>query len=178
MAVLMLPWTPCSTRYFSAPAMASAGSYTLATPSPLASVATPATASDAGWTGAPPQVLPAAPPLPICIRPAAPNPFDPLCPPGAPPGGRRDRGPPQGVPPRPADPDLHRARRAERVRSAVHAGQVGPAVVALHLAAPGEHGPWDAVLGAELVPGGEVVGRDGVARCTTDRRLHGRSREV
>src|SRR5215472_13444709 len=51
--------------------MASAGSYTLAVPSPLASVATPFTRSDAGCTGAPPQVLPAAPPMPICIGPAA-----------------------------------------------------------------------------------------------------------
>src|ERR1017187_3344692 len=82
MAVLMLPWTPCSTRYFAAPAMASAGSYTLATPSPLASVATPATASDAGWTGAPPQVSPPAPRMRIGMGPAAPNAFDPLCTPG------------------------------------------------------------------------------------------------
>ena len=36
----------------------------------------------AGWTGAPPQVLPAAPPIPICIGPAAPNAFDPLRTPG------------------------------------------------------------------------------------------------
>ena len=51
-------------------------------PSPLAAVATPLTFSLAGWTGAPPQVLVDAPPMPICIGPAAPNAFEPLCTPG------------------------------------------------------------------------------------------------
>ena len=60
-------------RYLAAPAIASAGSYTLAIPSPSSSVATPLTTSDAGWTGAPPHTLPDAPPMPICIGPAAPK---------------------------------------------------------------------------------------------------------
>ena len=53
-----------------------------AIPSPFPSVATPFTCSLAGWTGAPPQTLLAAPPIPICIGPAAPNALDPLCTPG------------------------------------------------------------------------------------------------
>jgi hypothetical protein len=61
--------------------MASAGSYTLSTPSPSSSVPTP-TFSLAGWIAVPPQVLPDAPPMPICIGPAAPNPFCPECTPG------------------------------------------------------------------------------------------------
>jgi hypothetical protein len=48
-----------------------------------ASVATPLTLSLAGWTGAPPQVLPEAPRMPICIGPAAPNALAPLCTPGS-----------------------------------------------------------------------------------------------
>ena len=56
-----------------APAIASAGSYTLAIPSPSSSVATPFTTWDAGWTGAPPHELPDAPLMPICIGPAAPK---------------------------------------------------------------------------------------------------------
>ena len=82
MAPLGLVSTPCSSRYFAAPPIASAGSYTLATPSPLPSVATPPGCAPAGWIGAPPQVFPAAPPMPICIGPAAPNAFAPLCTPG------------------------------------------------------------------------------------------------
>ncbi len=82
MAPLGLLSTPLRSRYLAAPAMASAGSYTLAVPSPLASVATPLTTSEAGWTGAPPQVFPDAPSMPICIGPAAPNPFCPECTPG------------------------------------------------------------------------------------------------
>jgi hypothetical protein len=69
-------------RYLAAPAIASAGSYTFATPSPSSSVATPLTAWLAGWIGAPPQVLPDAPSMPICIGPAAPKPFCPLRTPG------------------------------------------------------------------------------------------------
>src|SRR6266851_3342879 len=83
MAPLTLFCTPCATRYLAAPAIASAGSYTLATPSPLASVATPLTTWDAGCAAAPPQVLVDAPPMPICIGPAAPNAFDPECTPGS-----------------------------------------------------------------------------------------------
>ena len=49
---------------------------------PSSSVATPLTTWLAGWTGRPPQVLPDAPPMPICIGPAAPKPFWPLCTPG------------------------------------------------------------------------------------------------
>src|SRR6266852_2900782 len=82
MAPLTLFCTPCAIRYLAAPAMASAGSYTLATPSPLPSVATPLITWDAGCTGVPPQVLVDAPPMPICIGPAAPNAFDPECTPG------------------------------------------------------------------------------------------------
>ena len=48
-------------------------------PSPSSSVATPLTFSVAGWTGAPPQVLPAAPPMPICIGPAAPKALSSRC---------------------------------------------------------------------------------------------------
>ena len=66
-----------------APAIASAGSYTLATPSPSSSVATPFTTSDAGWIAAPPHWLPDAPSMPICIGPAAPNELEPLLTPGS-----------------------------------------------------------------------------------------------
>src|SRR5579859_6420411 len=77
---LVVTWN--SSRYFAAPAIASAGSYTLALGPPSSSVATPLTTSLAGWTGRPPHTLPAAPPMPICIGPAAPKAFDPLCTPG------------------------------------------------------------------------------------------------
>ena len=77
---LVVTWN--SSRYLAAPAIASAGSYTLALGPPSSSVATPLTASLAGWTGSPPHTLPAAPPMPICIGPAAPKAFDPLCTPG------------------------------------------------------------------------------------------------
>ena len=46
-------------------------------------MANPATRSLAGWTAAPPQLLPDAPPMPICIGPAAPNAFAPLRTPGS-----------------------------------------------------------------------------------------------
>ena len=52
-------------------------------PSPSPSVATPFTFSLAGCTGAPPQVSPEAPRMPICIGPAAPNALAPLCTPGS-----------------------------------------------------------------------------------------------
>ncbi len=52
-------------------------------PSPFSSVATPRTTWLAAWTGAPPQVFPDAPSMPICIGPAAPKPFWPLCTPGS-----------------------------------------------------------------------------------------------
>ena len=45
-------------------------------------MATPLTCSPAGWTGAPPQVFPAAPLMPICIGPAAPKALAPLRTPG------------------------------------------------------------------------------------------------
>src|SRR5262245_61583481 len=79
----MLFCTPCASRYFAAPAIASAGSYTETVGLPSSLVATPLTASDAGWTGAPPHWLPAAPLIPICIGPAAPNALAPLCTPGS-----------------------------------------------------------------------------------------------
>src|ERR1700726_1835257 len=84
MAADGLVWTPNSSRYLAAPAIASArgGLCPLAFGPPPWSVATPLTTSPAGWTGAPPQTLPAAPPMPICIGPAAPNALDPLCTPG------------------------------------------------------------------------------------------------
>src|SRR6201989_437792 len=75
MAADGLAWTLALIRYLAAPAIASGGSYTFATPSPFSSVATPATTWPAGWIGAPPQLLPDAPSMPICIRPAAPQPF-------------------------------------------------------------------------------------------------------
>ncbi len=46
-------------------------------------MATPFTFSVARWIGAPPQVFPAAPVTPICIGPAAPKAFQPLCTPGS-----------------------------------------------------------------------------------------------
>src|SRR5947207_2849771 len=61
MAADGLDCTPNSSRYLAAPAIASGGSYTFATPSPFSSVATPATAWLAWWIGAPPHVLPDAP---------------------------------------------------------------------------------------------------------------------
>src|SRR6185312_6522848 len=82
MAADGLAWTLALIRYLAAPAIASGGSYTFATPSPFSSVATPATAWLAEWIGAPPQVLPDAPSMPICIGPAAPKPFWPLRTPG------------------------------------------------------------------------------------------------
>src|SRR5712691_3053709 len=82
MAADGLDCTPNSSRYLAAPAIASGGSYTLAIPLPSSAVATPRTTWLAGWIGAPPQVLPDAPSMPICIGPAAPNPFWPLCTPG------------------------------------------------------------------------------------------------
>src|SRR5580700_2160370 len=85
-----------------------------------------------------------------------------------------DGGAAPGVARRAADADLHRARRAERVRAAVHAGQVGPAVVALDLSDPGEHDPGDAVLATGLLVVGEVVSRDGVARRSARRGLRSR----
>ncbi|MGH3153370.1 MAG: hypothetical protein ACRDOB_21930 [Streptosporangiaceae bacterium] len=45
-------------------------------------MATPLTTSLAGCTGRPPHTFPAWPVMPICIGPAAPNPFCPLCTPG------------------------------------------------------------------------------------------------
>jgi hypothetical protein len=77
-----------------------------------------------------------------------------------------------------ADADLHRPGRAKGVRAAVHAGQVGPAVVALHLADPGEDHPGDSVLASRLPEQGEIVGRDRVAGVRTGRglgALHGRA---
>src|ERR1700736_1410311 len=82
MAAEGLDCTPNSRRYLAAPAIASGGAYTFAGPSPFSSVATPATAWLAAWIGAPPQVLPDAPWMPICIGPAAPKPFWPLRTPG------------------------------------------------------------------------------------------------
>src|SRR6185369_1613035 len=82
MAADGLAWTLAWIRYLAAPAIASGGSYTFAVPSPFSSVATPATTWLAGWTGAPPQLLPDAPSMPICIGPAAPKPFWPLRTPG------------------------------------------------------------------------------------------------
>src|SRR5690349_14953945 len=82
MAADGLAWTLAWSRYLAAPAIASAGSYTFAIPSPSSSVATLATTWLAGWIGVPPQVLPDAPSMPICIGPAAPKPFWPLCTPG------------------------------------------------------------------------------------------------
>src|SRR6476646_5676762 len=82
MAADGLAWTSALIRYLAAPAIASGGSYTLAVPSPFSSVATPATTWLAGWTGAPPQLLPDAPSMPICIGPAAPKPFWPPRTPG------------------------------------------------------------------------------------------------
>src|SRR5436309_2179221 len=82
MAADGLAWTLALSRYLAAPAIASGGSYTFAVPSPFSSVATPATAWLAAWIGAPPQVLPDAPSMPICIGPAAPKPFWPLRTPG------------------------------------------------------------------------------------------------
>src|ERR1700760_3553249 len=75
-------WTWNSSRYLAAPAIASAGSYTLAVPLPSSSVATPVTTWLAGWMAVPPHTSPAAPPMPICIGPAAPNALAPLCTPG------------------------------------------------------------------------------------------------
>src|SRR6185295_19380182 len=74
MAADGLAWTLALIRYLAAPAIASGGSYTFATPSPFSSVATPATTWPAGWIGAPPQLLPDAPSMPICIGPAVPMP--------------------------------------------------------------------------------------------------------
>ena len=62
-------------------------------------------------------------------------------------GGQVDRGAAPGVPGRPGDADLHRARRAEGVPAAVHAGQLAAAVVALDLADAGQDDPGHAVLG-------------------------------
>src|ERR1700749_3546915 len=70
-------------RYLAAPAIASAGSYTLSTPSASSSVATPGTTRDALWMAAPPHELVDAPPMPICIGPAAPNELDALFTPGS-----------------------------------------------------------------------------------------------
>src|ERR1700761_2544666 len=84
MAADGLAWTLALIRYLAAPAIASGGSYTFATPSPFSSVATPDPPWPAGWIGAPPQLLPDAPSMPICIGPAAPKPFWPLCTPGRP----------------------------------------------------------------------------------------------
>src|SRR6266566_3200472 len=67
MAADGLDCTPNSSRYLAAPAIASGGSYTFATPSPFSSVATPATAWLAWWIGAPPQVLLSTVPMPARI---------------------------------------------------------------------------------------------------------------
>ncbi len=81
-----------------------------------------------------------------------------------------------GVGRRAADADLHRACRPERIGAAVHAGQRGPAVVALHLADPGQHDPRHPVARADRLEQGQVVGRDRVAGRRGNRRLRRRRR--
>ena len=79
----MLAGAPWALRKAAAEGMASPGSYTFTIPSWSPSMPYPPVCSDAGWTGAPPQVFPARPPTPNCIGPAAPAAFSPECTPGA-----------------------------------------------------------------------------------------------
>src|SRR6202042_3159079 len=69
------------------------------------------------------------------------------------------------------DADLHRACRAEAVLPAVHSRQGGLAVVAFHLADPGEDHPRDPVLLAGGLEYRQVISRDRVGRHRAGRRL-------